>query len=109
LTENASNRRITGWLSAWIHEASQPMKPAAAGHWVGWVGRFDDFLSGREGDNRVRLDGNRHAWDCACPGVEGQPDGTEVTTTPGHWDEVQPPWVTCRRFTLAELDARAKR
>lgn len=80
-----------------------------AGDWVGWVGRFEDILAGREGEYRVRLGDNRHAWDCAYPGVEVQPDGTVVTTTYGHWDEGQPPYVICRRFTLAELDARVKR
>ncbi len=80
-----------------------------AGDWLGWVGRFEDILAGREGQYRVRLGDNRHAWDCAYPGVEVLPDGTVVTTTYGHWDEGQPPYIICRRLTLADLDARLKR
>jgi hypothetical protein len=80
-----------------------------AGDWVGWVGRFEDILAGREGEYRVRLGDNQHAWDCAYPGVEVLPDGTVVTTTYGHWDQGQPPYVISVRFKLSELDARVKR
>ncbi len=77
-----------------------------AGDWVGWVGRYDDLTSGLPGQYRVRLGDNQHAWDCAYPGVEVLPDGTVVTTTYGHWDAGQPPYVVSVRFTLGELDAR---
>jgi len=76
------------------------------GDWVGWVGRYDDLVAGREGQYRVRLMNNHHQWDCAYPGVELLPDGTFVATTYGHWDQGQPPYVVSVRFTLAELDAR---
>lgn len=77
------------------------------GDWVGWVGTFDDIVAGREGQYRVRLMDNRHRWDCAYPGVEILPDGTIVTTTYGHWDEGQPPYIMSVRFTLDELDELA--
>ncbi len=77
------------------------------GDWVGWVGTYQDIQQGREGQYRVRLADNQHAWDCAYPGVEVLPDGTFVTTTYGHWVADQPPYVISVRFTLAELDARA--
>jgi hypothetical protein len=80
-----------------------------AGDWVGWVGRFEDIVAGREGEYRVRLGDNQHAWDCAYPGVEVLPDGTVVTTTYGHWDQGQPPYLISVRFRLSELDARVKR
>jgi hypothetical protein len=76
------------------------------GDWVGWVGRYDDIVAGREGQYRVRLMNNHHRWDCAYPGVEILPDGTLVVTTYGHWDQGEPPYVVSVRFTLAELDAR---
>lgn len=76
-----------------------------AGDWMGWIGRYEDLVSGREGSFRVRLGDNQHAWDCAYPGVEVLPDGTFVVTTYGHWTEGQPPYVISVRFTLAELDA----
>jgi hypothetical protein len=76
------------------------------GDWVGWVGTFEDIAEGREGQYRVRLMDNKHQWDCAYPGVEILPDGTIVTTTYGHWDEGQPPYIMSVRFTLDELDRR---
>ena len=79
-----------------------------AGDWMAWVGRWEDLEQGREGGCRIRLGDNRHAWDCAYPGVEVLPDGTFVATTYGHWDEGQPPYVVSVRFTLAEIDARIR-
>lgn len=86
---------------------------ATKGDWVGWVGRYDDIVKGREGQYRVRLMKNypnAKGWnaDCAYPGVEVLRDGTFVTTTYGHWQEAQPPYVVSVRFKLAELDAKAK-
>jgi hypothetical protein len=75
-----------------------------AGDWVAWVGHFEDLVEGREGDCRIRLGDNQHAWDCAYPGVEVLADGTFVVTTYGHWDKGQPPYVVSVRFTLAEID-----
>lgn len=77
-----------------------------AGDWVGWIGRYEDLVAGHAGQYRVRLGDNHHAWDCAYPGVEVLPDGTIVTTTYGHWDLGQPPYVISVRFKLGELDAR---
>ncbi len=76
------------------------------GDWVGWVGRYEDIVAGREGAYRVRLMDNHHAWDCAYPGVELLRDGTFVTTTYGHWTEGEPPYVVSVRFRLSELDAK---
>lgn len=75
------------------------------GDWVGWVGTWDDIADGREGAYRVRLADNTHRWDCAYPGVLALPDGTIVTTTYGHWDEGEQPWILSLRLTLDELDA----
>lgn len=79
-------------------------KSDTQGDWVGWVGTYDDIVKGRPGQYRVRLMDNRHAWDCAYPGLECLPDGTFVTITYGHWTEGQPPYIVSVRFTLAELD-----
>jgi len=77
------------------------------GDWVAWVGTFDDLINGREGQYRVRLKDNRHAWDCAYPGVVTQPDGTIVTTTYGHWDEGEQPYIRSVRLKLTDLDRLA--
>lgn len=75
-----------------------------AGDWMGWVGYYEDLVRGTDGEFRVRLGDNQHAWDCAYPGVEALPDGTLVVTTYGHWDRGESPYVISVRLTLAELD-----
>jgi len=79
------------------------------GDWVAWVGRYEDIVQGREGQYRVRLMKNHHAWDCAYPGVEVLPDGTFVVTTYGHWTKGQPPYIVSVRLKLEELDAKVRR
>jgi hypothetical protein len=77
------------------------------GDWVGWVGTWDDLLRGTPGQYRIRLKDNRHGWDCAYPGVELLPDGTIVTTTYGHWDAGESPYIRTVHLTLDELDRKA--
>ncbi len=84
------------------------------GDWVAWVGRYEDIVSGREGQYRIRLMDNHpnaSGWDadCAYPGVEVQRDGTLITTTYGHWVAGQSPYVVSIRLLLRELDNLAKR
>lgn len=77
------------------------------GDWVGWVGTWEDLYFGRPGQYRVRIKDNKHRWDTTYPGVELLPDGTMVTTTYGHWDEGEQPYILCARFKPEELDAKA--
>jgi len=77
------------------------------GDWVGWVGTYDDIVHGREGQYRVRIMDNKKGADCAYPGLELLPDGTFVTTTYGHWDEGDMPYIVSVRFKLEEIDKRA--
>ena len=77
------------------------------GDWVAWVGTYEDLVGGSEGQYLVRLKDNKNQWDCAYPGVEVLPDGTIVTTTYGHWEENEQPFILCVRLKLAELDALA--
>ena len=86
---------------------------ATKGDWVAWVGRYEDIVHGREGQYRVRLmenHKNASGWnaDCAYPGVEVLSGGIFVTTTYGHWDEGQLPYIVSVRLKLKELDAKAK-
>jgi hypothetical protein len=78
------------------------------GDWVGWVGTYEDIVSGREGQYRVRLMDNHKGADCAYPGLELLPDGTFVTTTYGHWIEGESPFIVSVRFKLEEIDAKAR-
>ena len=68
------------------------------GDWVAWIGSFDDLVNGREGDWFVRIQDNTKGADCAYPGVEALPDGTIVTTTYGHWEKGEPPYILSARI-----------
>lgn len=74
------------------------------GDWVAWVGTYEDILKGREGQYRVRLMDNTKGMDTTYPGVEVLPDQTIVTTTYGHWDKGEAPYIMCVRLKLSELD-----
>lgn len=78
-----------------------------AGDWVAWVGTYEDIDQGHPGQYRVRLMDNHHRWDCAYPGLELLPDGTFVTTTYGHWEDGESPFIVSVRLKLEELDEKA--
>lgn len=79
-------------------------KTPTEGDWAAWVGTYDDLVHGRKGQYRVRLKDNHKGYDCAYPGVEVLPDGTFVTTTYGHWDKGEEPYILSVRLKLEELD-----
>jgi len=78
------------------------------GDWVGWVGTYEDLAGGNPGQYLVRLKDNHKGADCAYPGVEVLPDDTIVTTTYGHWDAGEEPYVLSVRLKMSELDALAE-
>jgi hypothetical protein len=78
------------------------------GDWIGWVGTWEDIVHGRAGQYLVRLKDNTKAYDAAYPGVEVLPDGTFVTTTYGHWEQGESPYILSVRLKLDELDGLAK-
>jgi hypothetical protein len=78
-----------------------------AGDWVGWIGSYDDLVKGRSGQYRLRLKDNHKGSDCAYPGVECLPDGTIVTTTYGHWEKDESPYILSVRFRGDQIDQRA--
>ena len=84
-------------------------KSPTAGDWVAWVGTYEDLVEGKPGQYRVRLMDNTKGADCAYPGVEILPDGTIVTTTYGHWNAGEVPYIVSVRLKLEELDARASK
>lgn len=83
---------------------SQKANRPFEGDWVGWVGTWDDLANGNEGQYFVRLKDNTKGADTAYPGVEVLPDGTFVTTTYGHWDKGEEPYILSVRFKLTDLD-----
>ena len=95
------------WVIAFRDQA--PESPTR-GHFVAWVGTYDDIRQGREGVCRIKLLHSHAAntGDCGYPGMELLPDGTIVATTyikyrPGP----QKHSVVSTRFTMAAIDAIA--
>jgi BNR repeat-like domain len=78
------------------------------GDWAGWVGTWADLENGTEGQYRIRFKDNTKGWDTTYPAVELAPDGTFITTTYGHWEKGEMPYILSIRFRLEELDARIK-
>ena len=94
------------WVIAFRDQA--PNSPTR-GHFVAWVGTYEDIANGQPGQFRVKLL-HSHAQrtsDCGYPGMELLPDGTIVATTyikyaPGPEKHS----VVSTRFKLSELDAK---
>jgi len=89
------------------------------GHYLAWVGRFEDILKGKAGDYRIKLFHNalrnksdkpgRGNADCGYSDLELLPDGTIVATTYLKYAEgPEKHSVMNTRFTLAETDALAR-
>lgn len=78
------------------------------GHFIAWIGTWEDAVAGRAGQYRVKLlhSHNEPVWDCGYPSAQLLPDGSFVATT----------YIKCAsgperhsvvsvRFRLDELDA----
>jgi hypothetical protein len=50
-------------------------------HFVAWVGRYEDIVSGKDGEYKIKLLHSHKGSDCGYPGLELLPDGTIVATT----------------------------
>lgn len=84
----------------------QAVGSSTRGHFVAWVGTYNDVRRGRPGQYRVKLLHSHAGWDCGYPGMEVLPDGTIVATTyikyrPG----AEKHSVVSTRFKLEETDA----
>ena len=77
-------------------------------HFVGWVGRYEDIINGKEGQYRLKLIHSYKGGDCGYPGLEFLPDGTLVATTYIKYREgPELNSVVSVRFKLTEIDAMA--
>jgi len=74
------------------------------GDWVAWVGSYQDLTNNRLGEYRIRIKNNYNNWDSTYPGVELLPTGEIVTTTYGHWDEGEKPYIISVCINLNELN-----
>ncbi len=81
------------------------------GHFVAWVGTYEDIRKSQPGQYRIKLlhSHAKNVGDCGYPGMELLPDGTIVATT---YVKYQPGpekhSVVSARFKLAEADKLAK-
>lgn len=87
----------------------QALESPSRGHFVAWVGTYDDIRNGRPGQARIKLLHSHVLGDCGYPGVELLPDGTILATTylqyaPGEEQHS----VVCVRFNLDEIDGGSK-
>lgn len=79
----------------------------SCGHFVAWVGRYEDIVEGREGQYRVKLLHTHRQFDTGYPGIELLPDGTIVATTYVKYRADELHSVVSVRFSLDEIDGRA--
>lgn len=90
------------------------------GHYVAWVGTFEDILHGREGQYRLKLlhNARRSAedrpgsgnWDCGYSDLELLSDGTVIATTYIQYAAgSEQNSVVSTRFQIAETDALVQR
>lgn len=75
------------------------------GHFVAWVGTYEDIVEGREGQYRVKLL-HCHARDTGYPGLEVLPDGTIVATTYLRYIPDEYHYIVSTRFKMDELDEK---
>jgi hypothetical protein len=82
---------------------------ATRNHFVAWIGRYEDIVTGRDGEYRVKLLHSHHGGDCGYSGVEVLPDGTVVATTYIKYREgTERNSVVSVRFQPRETDAQAR-
>ena len=80
------------------------------GHFVAWVGTYDDIKNGKPGQYRVKLLHSNAGNDCGYPGVMCLPDDTVVALTyvkykPGKKKHS----IVATRFKLSELDEKLEK
>lgn len=83
----------------------QALGSSTRGHFVAWVGTYDDIVNGRDGKYRIKLlHHHGRKGDTGYPGVELLPDGTIVATTYVKYrDDDAKNSVVSVRFRLNEL------
>ncbi len=78
-------------------------------HFIAWVGTYDDLISGKDGQYRIKLLHSYKSGDCGYPGAEVLPDGTWVATSYVKYREgPERNSVVSVRFKLSETDTLAR-
>ncbi len=77
------------------------------GHFIGWVGRYEDVLAGHQGQYRIKLLHSHAGRDCGYGCLERLPDGTMIATTYVKYEPgPKKHSVVSVRFRIEELDAK---
>lgn len=77
------------------------------GHFVAWVGTYEDIRNNQPGEYRVKLLNSNAGKDCGYPGMELLPDGTIVATTYIKYkDDNNKHSVVSTRFKIQETDVK---
>lgn len=80
------------------------------GHFVAWVGSYEDIKEGRPGQYRIKLMHSYAGWDCGYPGIQLMPDGSILATTYIKYDEGENKnSVVSVRFSLMEIERKISR
>lgn len=90
----------------------QALDSETKGHFLGWVGTYDDIKNSQPGDYRVKLlHSYAKPWtgDCGYPGVALLQDGTIIALTYVKYkDDENKHSIVATRFTIEELDRLAE-
>jgi len=87
----------------------QALQSPTRGHFVAWVGTYEDVRGSRPGQYRIKLLHSYAGDDCGYPGMELLPDGTIVATTYIKYRAGKEKHsVVSTRFTLEETDRLRK-
>jgi|GEM_PF-1195744 len=85
------------------------IKSPTWGHFVAWVGTYDDIKQNRPGQYRIKLLHSHASRDCGYPGVELLDDGTIIATTYIKYRKGKAKHsVVSTRFKIEETDGRFK-
>lgn len=90
----------------------QALESPTKGHFVAWVGRYEDIKKNQPGEYRIKLlhSHAKNRADCGYPGLELLPDGTFVATTYiKYTDGPEKHSVLSTRFKISETDALLKK
>ena len=68
-----------------------------------------NIVNGNPGQYVIRIADNKKSWDTTYPGVEVLEDGTILTTTYGHWQEGEQPYIISVRLKANEIDELAQK
>jgi hypothetical protein len=87
----------------------QALQSPTHGHFVAWVGTYDDIVANKPGAYRIKLLHSHAGVDCGYPGMELLPDDTIVATTYIKYRAGNNKHsVVSTRFKLAETDKLVK-